>query len=113
MALMASGEKDEAMTVYQRAVTLSDNYYISWNDLGVLHYEKGNFDEAIACYNKSIRLQPNDPVLYVNLALAFYALGKTKEAREITGHSLLNHDVRKQVESMLQKSIPYLFELKN
>jgi tetratricopeptide (TPR) repeat protein len=113
MALMTSGRKDEAMIVYQKAITLSDNYYISWNDLGVLHYEKGNYDEAIACYNKSIGLQPNDPVLYVNLALALYSQGKTKEAREVTSHSSLNDEVRQKVETLLQKSIPYLFELKN
>lgn len=113
MALMTSGRKDEAMTVYQKAATLSADYYIIWNDMGVLHYEKGNYDEAIACYNKSIRLFSNDPVLYVNLALALYAQGKTKEARDVTDHPSLNGEIRQKVETLLQKSIPYLFELKN
>ena len=103
MALMASGLKEEAMIVYQKAIQLTDNNYISWNDLGVLYYEKGNLENAIECYNKSINLQPNDPVIYSNLSLALKAQGKTREAQNVINHPLLQGDIKKQVESMLQQ----------
>jgi Flp pilus assembly protein TadD len=112
MALVKSGLKDEARIVYQKAIELKGDDWYSWNDLGVLYYEKGDTDKAIDCYNRSINLKPDDPILYSNLALAFVANGNTKEAMDVITHPLLNDEVRRQVKILLQQNLPNLFEIK-
>ena len=88
MALNYSDQKEEAFELFKKAVKYKDDYYLSWNDLGVLYYELDQLDEAITCYEKSIALLATNPVIFSNLALALNAQGKVDEARAVINHPL-------------------------
>lgn len=113
LALNLSGNKDEAIDVFQKALKIKDDDYINWNLLGILFYEKGEMDNAIDCYHKAIRIQADDPVLYINLALALNIQGKNEEVLNITDNYSMKPEVRKEVESMLKRDFPILFETKS
>ena len=51
-----------------------------YNNIGVIHQEKGQFHEAISYYQKALQLDPNPAGIYKNLGTVFHDIGLFDEA---------------------------------
>ena len=54
--------------------------YLTYNNLGMAYYDKGDFEKAIEYCKKSISLNPDYFEAYNNLGIAYIATGKTVRA---------------------------------
>ncbi len=85
MILHNSGELDEAISTYKRAMRLSP-YYPDWflEELGFTYLDAGRHAEAIVAMKEFIKREPSSEHLAharIALALTYHAQGKYAEAR--------------------------------
>ncbi len=66
----------------RKALELNPNLSIAYNDLGYIHYTKGNYDKAIDNLNRAIELNPELIQSHVNLGLTLAATKRFKESEE-------------------------------
>jgi tetratricopeptide (TPR) repeat protein len=65
------GNLPQALSYYQKAVSLYPNFAMAYNDIGVVYEALGSADQAAENYLKSIKTDPLYGSAYTNLAL-FY-----------------------------------------
>lgn len=65
------GNLSEAMSLYQKAITVDPGYAVAYNDLGVIYEALGSPERAEESYLKSLKIDPAYSSVYTNLAL-FY-----------------------------------------
>jgi len=71
---------DEAVAVYDRLLTLNQDFGPAHHNRGNALLEMGRWDEAIRSYRTALRLMPAFAEGYVTIATALQALGKPYEA---------------------------------
>ncbi|HMF96335.1 MAG TPA: tetratricopeptide repeat protein, partial [Vicinamibacterales bacterium] len=82
VALQADGRVDEAVTHYERAVTLRPDYAPAYNNLGTALRAKGRLSDAVAAYERAISLRAEYPEAHYNLANVLTDEGKATEASQ-------------------------------
>lgn len=80
---MESGYLDHAAEKFLEAVKADETYGPAHNNLGLLHYERGNFYQAVLAFERAMELMPHDPVVFYNLGLTLQAAGKVHEALDL------------------------------
>jgi predicted O-linked N-acetylglucosamine transferase (SPINDLY family) len=76
---------DEAITHFDKALSLQPNYAEAWSNKGITLNELKRFDEAIAHYDKALSLMPDHAKDWSNKGAALHELKRFDEA-------LLHHD---------------------
>jgi Flp pilus assembly protein TadD len=66
-----AGNLPEALSYYQKAVSLDPNFVVAYNDLGVLYEAMGSVGRAEENYLKSVKLDPLYSSAYTNLAFLY------------------------------------------
>ena len=79
---MKSGEADQAIDAYRRALEVNDDHIVIRTKLGLVLYFQGRLEEAIEEYSRALERRPNS-VAQFNLGLAYLALGRITEARTV------------------------------
>ena len=74
------GNKEMAMTDYNKAIELEPDYAKAYNNRGNIYYYLENKEMAMADYNKVIELDPNAAKAYNNRAILFKGLGNKEMA---------------------------------
>ena len=74
------GRREEAITVYTKAIELNPKYAGAYNNLGNVYDDLGKKEEAVGAYKKVIELNPKDASAYSNLGNLYDDLGKKEEA---------------------------------
>jgi len=74
--LMQSDRLDEALTIFELAVTLIPDNANAWDSMAECHMSMKNYDEAITYYEKSLELNPEN-----NNAKAMIERIKTEQSR--------------------------------
>lgn len=69
-----------SITLFTRALEVTDNNYIAHNNLGVALKEKGEVDSAVRHYKESLRIFPFFSLAHANLGNALRGQGKVNEA---------------------------------
>ncbi|MGC2062927.1 MAG: tetratricopeptide repeat protein [Thermodesulfovibrionales bacterium] len=59
-----SGQLDEALADFDKAIAVIPSFHTLYNKLGVAYGENNSFDKAIECFNKSLAINPNDDAAY-------------------------------------------------
>ena len=67
-------------TLYQHALTVTENNYLAHHNLGIALYKEGKLDEAIGEYRQALRIHPDYPMAHYDLGTALGASGQTDEA---------------------------------
>ena len=80
--LQTAGNLVEALSYYQKAVSILPTYKEVYNDLGVVYESLGRIKEALAMYKKSLKIDPNYLAPDTNLALLYEKQGNIKLATE-------------------------------
>ncbi|MEZ2238967.1 tetratricopeptide repeat protein [Microcoleus sp.] len=81
-SLMESGEKEEAIALYEQIISTVPNCVQARINLGFLQQEKGELDAAIPHYREAWKLDQNIPQTAYNLAKIFEEKGQAQEAIE-------------------------------
>ena len=71
------------MEEYSKALELNPTYPLTYNNIGNVYLETGQYDAAIRFYKKAIRLDPNRAAFYANLGKAYRNKGLHQEAMDV------------------------------
>jgi tetratricopeptide (TPR) repeat protein len=61
------GDREAAMTYYQKATELNPNAAIAWSNMGIIYAERGDLDQAQGVYEKSVAADPRFVDAWMNL----------------------------------------------
>jgi len=87
--VMLSQEKyQEALKLYQDALTVFPQYFRAYYNLGVVHRLLGQMEEAAASYEKALAIEPEDAEALNNLGVVLKGLGRLEEATACYGKAL-------------------------
>ena len=82
--LFAKDNFDGALDAFTKALDIDQNNATIHNNLGVLHYNRGDKEKAFSHYKKAAELQPENITFQKNLADFYYVeLGRVEEAMQI------------------------------
>lgn len=79
--LADKGEIENAVFMYQKAISTDPKFYKAYYNLANYQMDRGQFNLAISNYNKAIKLKQDNPYIYYNLACAQIKQGDLKKAR--------------------------------
>ena len=74
-------QRDDAIELAQRALTLAPDNPAVLDTLGMLQLNRGDTEAALANLVRAVALAPQSPALQLNLAEAYQRVGKLDEAR--------------------------------
>ena len=77
-ALYALGKLDDALASYEKALRL--NLPETHNNIGIIHFDRGQFEQSLACYQQAIAAKPDYAEAYNNLGITLRKLGQFQEA---------------------------------
>ena len=69
----------DSVTLFSRAVVVTNHNWFAWNNLGMAYFELGQTEQAIATYQEALRIRPA-PELWFNLGVSYDKLGQTEQA---------------------------------
>jgi len=78
------GEYDQAMAVYDEALTLNDHYGRIYLQKGLAQAAAGQFERSMASLQKAIELEPRNSVIRFYLGLLEFDAGRYAEADQAT-----------------------------
>lgn len=78
---------DEAITLIEKALSISPNDHYMLDSLGWAHYRKGNLDKAINYLQQAYKVNP-DPEIAAHLGEVLWQKGKHDEAKKIWNDAL-------------------------
>jgi tetratricopeptide (TPR) repeat protein len=88
-------------SLFRRAIELTRDNWLAYDDLGVYLYSKGHVGEAVENYHQALRIKPNDFLAYDNLGLYLYDKSRVDEAIENYRKSLqINPDNEKALNNL-------------
>ena len=74
------GDREGALTAYQKAAALDPAYPAPQNDAGVLFEEMGRWEDAKLAYERALAIDPNYLQAHSNLAMLHERLGEKEQA---------------------------------
>lgn len=77
-----SGEIDEAQRYFEKAGSFSPDNAVINNNLGNIHFLKGDFKEALLDYQHASETDPADPYIQVNLTKCYMRLDQRDKAAD-------------------------------
>jgi tetratricopeptide (TPR) repeat protein len=66
----------DSISLFDHALSVTENNFVAYNSRGFAYYEKGRFDGAISDYKKAVEINPRYTNAYNNLGLAYYKIGR-------------------------------------
>jgi tetratricopeptide (TPR) repeat protein len=78
--LQSDGQTDQAMAMYQEAITINPYHAEVWYKLGLLFLNRGQFDQAVPRLQKAVALEPDDIYARKGLGAALQDMGRLDEA---------------------------------
>jgi tetratricopeptide (TPR) repeat protein len=76
------GNFESAITHYQKALRIDEDFYPALNNLGIIYERQKDHAQAEATFLKSLQVNPDDAEAYINLGHVFYEEGKYQAAIE-------------------------------
>jgi len=70
----------DSISLFSRAVAVTDNNFVAWNNLGAAFQTAGKPDEAIGAYQKSLEINPAQAPPHNNIGLILAKRGSLDEA---------------------------------
>jgi choline-sulfatase len=81
-SLEARTDKQAAISDYEKAVSIQENFAPLQRDLGFLQFQQGNYPEAEKHLSRAVALGINDAVLYNDLGISYSRTGRQDKAIE-------------------------------
>jgi tetratricopeptide (TPR) repeat protein/SAM-dependent methyltransferase len=80
MELQKSGQSEEALAAFRKALTFHPNHPVVCNNLAAVLASRGELEEALALYRKSLAADPSLAFTYSNMSDTLTRLGRYDEA---------------------------------
>lgn len=80
ISLSCDGKDNEAISYYEKAIEIDENYAKAYNHWGVALYQLNQYKESIGKFKKAVKIDPNYAKAYNNWGLALDRLQKPKKA---------------------------------
>jgi tetratricopeptide (TPR) repeat protein len=80
IALARLNRPGEAVTAFERAITLKPDYAEAYNNRALVLHDMMRFDDALADFDKAIALKPDNAVAHNNRGTVLLDLGRLAEA---------------------------------
>lgn len=78
--LLARGDYDQAIRLYQRVIERKPNFWLANYNLGFACYKLDRLEEAERYFNQAISIRKSDPDQYVYLGLTWMKMGRLDQA---------------------------------
>jgi tetratricopeptide (TPR) repeat protein len=75
-----TGESDKLENILLDTIDQNIDNPLSYNDVGIFYYNRGDYKRAIEFYSQSIKLNEGEPVYHENIGLAFEKSGDLVQA---------------------------------
>lgn len=75
------GEKDNAIFMYQKAISVNPKYYKAYYNLANYYAQNNQLNMAVQNYKKAASLNKENPYILYNLACTYIKLGEIKKAK--------------------------------
>ena len=75
-----AGRLDEAEPIYRQVLAAQPQHAQTWNLLGVLSFQRGQYQVAIDCLNRAIGLEANSPSFHIHLGHVYQGLNQPADA---------------------------------
>ena len=82
------GKLDEAIEVYNKALSLNPNYAEGYNNMAIVLQKQGKLEEAIVSFKKAFSIKPDYAEAYCNMGTTLQKQGKLDEAIEAYNNAL-------------------------
>lgn len=83
------GEKDNAVFMYQKAITVNPKYYKAYYNLANNYAENSQYNMAVTNYKKAASLNKENPYIFYNLACTYIKSGELKKAKTNLNKAIL------------------------
>lgn len=100
------GQKNEAIFMYQKAISADPKFYKAYYNLANIFLEENRNNIAIEYYKKAEKLNKKNPYLYYNLGCAYIKQAKLKDAK----NALLKAVTIKNDIPELQYNLAYVYK---
>jgi tetratricopeptide (TPR) repeat protein len=81
IAQQRTGDYDEALCSFQRAVYIDDDLVDPWINMGLIYFEMEQFELAEECYHSALCRDYRSPKTWNNLGVLYFVEGSYEEAR--------------------------------
>ncbi len=75
------GEKDNAIFMYQKAISVNPKYYKAYYNLANNYAQNSQFNMAVQNYKKAASLNKENPYIFYNMACTYIQMGEIKKAK--------------------------------
>jgi len=70
----------DSVTLFSRAVTVTENNWLAWNNLGAAYHALGQDEQARVCSQEALKFNPNYVEAWNNLGVIYNNLGQPQQA---------------------------------
>jgi uncharacterized protein with WD repeat len=95
--LLKQNQLSEAISYYQKALTMDSQYLLAIFGLGQVEYEQGNTEAALQQWQKALEIDSKEAGLQLARAAALYTQGNEKQGLMIASATLQTQDPEKQM----------------
>jgi hypothetical protein len=82
LSLDEMGQRDRAITDFEKAIALDPANYFSYNNIGMIYGKDGQYLRSIEYFSKAIAINPQHADSYCNLGLSYFYAGHHDRALE-------------------------------
>ena len=75
------GEKENAIFMYQKAISVNHKYYKAYYNLANHYAQNNQFNMAIDNYKKAASLSKENPFIFYNMAFTYIKMGNLNKAK--------------------------------
>lgn len=86
-ALYLAGNREEAREKFEKAIETDPDGAYAHNNLGVYHWESGNWEAAIYSLQKALKLKPDDVEIITNIEKILQLISHEKKAAADRGQA--------------------------
>ncbi len=83
LLLAKQDRTDEALKLFQLAISVRRDDCSAINNLGVLYMNTGQPNDAIAAFRYGMKVAPDEDILYLNLSRTWVRMGEREKARDV------------------------------
>jgi len=90
-ACFQDGDIDQAITCFEKAISLDSGYAVAYNNLGCVYMQANNYPTALEYLTKAYELEQNDQAIVLNIGSTLANLGAIDDALLVFRSYLINN----------------------
>jgi tetratricopeptide (TPR) repeat protein len=92
IALTEANRPNEAISLFQKALTMEPENPLLWTNLGIAQQRTGDYEEALNSFRRAVYIDDDIPDPWVSMGLIYYELEEFEAAEECYQSALMRED---------------------